>query len=874
RNQALKALDGRVAQGSRLVTVHGAGGLGKSRLAVEWARTRAHAWPGGVYFCGLADVHDRQGLCVAIAQVLEVKLDRDEPTALLGRVLAARGRAMVVLDNVEQIVELTTDCLSMWLEQSPETLFMVTSRTRLGLTAEVVYSLGPLELPSDTAPEIESEAVALFIDRATIARPSFSPTPATRAEIAQLVAELDGLPLAIELAAARCGLLSPGAILARLDQRFRLLRSKHRDISPRQATLKATLDWSWDLLEPHERDAMTQCAVFAGSFSLEAAEAIIALDPTHDDLPWVIDLLEALTDKSLLSPAEDNRFTTFASVRAYAEAILDQTHDGTAVVKRAVAYFSAYGNPVFLDRLEQSRSALQELQAELDNVGLALRKACAYAMPEEAGLCALALGGYFLSQGPYSEGIHRVEQALKHTGASPQVRLRLHLCAGQLATAGTDLEQATAHLSKAFELSRNHDDVAHAASAHCFYGDVLQLQGRRDNARTHYQAGLELARAIDDPKRQALAHQGLGSVLAYQETWDRALEHFNVGLALARTLRHTKLEANLHIRLGQSAVTQGRRKLALDHLNNGLKLAHRIGDTRLACDARHATARALPRSEAEQIRSYYQINLELARSLGWRKREADALFGLGDLDMEQHRLDSAHARYTSVLALARTLGLERNEVTALIRIGSVQLSRGHVNEAQTRFEEALAVARSFENPITEMLALGHLGSAAMEAANADQAKQAFDDALTLSKTLSNDYVGAWILYDLGRVALLQGHTDTVEHYLTEADRFPGACDELARSGRMAWALFELRRNRPTHALCTLATDTLMHSEDPAVALMTRLEFTALMALAHASQGQHTEAERFRQQVRDHLEALTLPPYARLAVLAKQALHEG
>ncbi len=270
RDDALDALAALFHTDRRLITTLGIGGIGKTRLAIRYALTWLGEYPGGVWFCDLSPASSLDGIVLAVAQGLDVPLGREEPIPQLGAAIAGRGQCLVILDNFEQVARHAEATVGRWLERAPEARFLVTSREVLGIPGEEAFVLAPL--PADAA-------IRLFETRAKAAHDTFGSGGSEAASIAMLVELLDRLPLAIELSAARIRVMSPRVMLDRMDQRFKLLASSggRRE---RQATLRATLDWSWDLLAQSEQSALAQLSAFEGGFSLEAAEAVVELPQT------------------------------------------------------------------------------------------------------------------------------------------------------------------------------------------------------------------------------------------------------------------------------------------------------------------------------------------------------------------------------------------------------------------------------------------------------------------------------------------------------------------------------------------------------------------------------------------------------------------
>ena len=274
-------------KGARLVTVYGTGGIGKTRLALRYARQWLGEYPGGAWFCDLSQATSVDGIAHAIGKALDVPLGKSEPIRQLGLAIAGRKSCLVILDNFEQVASHAESTLGSWLEQAPEARFLVTSRELLGIAGESALDLAPLD-PDEGARLFRERIGAIGMDKQLGA--------ADEAAIPRLIEMLDRLPLAIELAAARAPLMSAQQMLQRMGERFKLLTAG-RGRRDRQATLRATLDWSWDLLSESEQSGLSQLSVFEGGFTLEAAEAVIAL-PGSPNL-WVGDVVHSLVSKSL-----------------------------------------------------------------------------------------------------------------------------------------------------------------------------------------------------------------------------------------------------------------------------------------------------------------------------------------------------------------------------------------------------------------------------------------------------------------------------------------------------------------------------------------------------------------------------------------------
>ncbi len=332
RDAELAEVLARFERGARLLVLVGPGGIGKTRLAREIARRVRDRDGRRAVAITLGTARTRSDVLQAAAGALGValapQLDASDALALA---LRSRGPALLVVDEAEPVAREVADLLPRWLEAAPQAQILVTSRERLRIPGEAVLELGPLT---------RAAGAALFIERARDARPDFAPGPATGAIAEQIAERLEGSPLAIELAAARVEVLSPPAILARLDDRLKVLSTRRTD---RHGSLRAVIEWSWSLLDDDERAAMSQLSIFRGDFDAEAAEAVIALPAGRDR--WAIDLVQSLRDKSLLrtagAPGDEVRFVPYESVRLYAhERLAEQPEARRAAILRHAGFLA------------------------------------------------------------------------------------------------------------------------------------------------------------------------------------------------------------------------------------------------------------------------------------------------------------------------------------------------------------------------------------------------------------------------------------------------------------------------------------------------------------------------------------------------------
>ena len=400
----------RILSGERMVTLTGPGGAGKTRLSIEWARAVAATFPEGVVFVPLAEMHDAADVPGAVAEAAGiVGGDYDRPDGdridTVVRGLSHRTTVMVV-DNCEHLLEGARDTINLILDRCPSVKVIATSREPLGVDGEQVYRVPPLDLGSGTT---------LVLDRARAHDANYLVTETDAPRLEELCRRLDGMPLAIELAAARLRTMSLDDIIERLDDRFVLLGGRGGS-SGRHATLKATLDWSYDLLQPDERCLLARLSTFVGGFTLAAAERVCGTPPLTTSC--VLDVLEALIDKSLVisdRTAEASRFRLLESVRIYAADRLD-AEEVDRLRRRHAGWVRAVAVECLIERATEDLPSKGAFPAEVDNARIAYSWAVRERDTDTACLLAAALMIALTPQGGAKEAVRRCEEALRLGG--------------------------------------------------------------------------------------------------------------------------------------------------------------------------------------------------------------------------------------------------------------------------------------------------------------------------------------------------------------------------------------------------------------------------------------------------------------------------
>jgi len=725
-------------EGTRLLTLLGPGGTGKTRLAIRYGRGSLGDWPGGIWFCDLSDASSLDGIHYAAASALDVRLGAGDSAAQITEAITGRGRCLVVLDNFEQVVQHAAATVGRWLD-APEVVFMVTSRERLSLPGEIVQLVEPLPL--------DGPAIDLFVARARAVRHTFAPDATQRKVIAQIVKVLDGLPLAIELAAARIAVLAPSELLVRLRDRFKLLGSR-RGVS-RQSTLRAAIDWSWQLLSAWEQAALEQCSVFEGGFTLAAAEAVIDLS-AWPDAPPIIDAMQGLVDKSLLRrwvpdeapprhDIEEPYFGMYISIHEYvAEKCRGRGSDfERAAHERHGRYFAALGTDEALEAFftHGGMQRLRALRRELDNLLSACRRAIARADGEIAVACYRAAWEALAMQGPFGVAVALGDEVL----AIPGLDVRL-------------AEQARLTLAEA-----------------------LTRIGATEGLEAKLEQALERVRDIGDRKLEARILGRLGNICLWSGRVDAAHVHYAAAFECARVVGHRLLEARMHGNLAIACHERGRADEAAVHYEAALAIEREIGSQRDEAITLCNLADLLGgQGHTDRARTTFAAALALLRELGDRDTEAITLQQLGEFELGQGLVDEALQSLRTALELTRIIGNRRVQGQALRSLGGALLERGEYEDARSALEQALAIARASSNRRIEANCIAGLGDLAFRQGQHAEATALLASAEATLRELDDRPLLADLLCTRGLLDVLRGDRAAAQAALSEARQIAGA----------------------------------------------------------------------------------------------------
>jgi predicted ATPase/class 3 adenylate cyclase len=574
----------RLLQNSPLVTITGSGGAGKTRLAQQVAAETLERYTDGVWLAELAALADPELVPRTLANALGIPEEPGRPMLeTLCRHLAGK-RVLLLLDNCEHLERACALLANALLRACPNLRILATSRSRLGVGGEVAWSLPALPVPTIAAPPtlqtaLDYEALRLFVDRATANRPDFALTDANLSAIARICRRLDGIPLAIELAAARVSVLTPADIAARMERSFRLFKNSDRLASERHQTLQALIDWSYNVLDEPARLLLRRLAVFVGGWTLDAVEQICA-DKTLDALD-ILDVLSDLVHNSLVIADEQNgtqRYRLLETVRRYSQEKLEEAGEVETLRDRHRHYFLELAESALPHLATSTQTTwLSRLEADHDN----FRAALASSAEDETRLkLAGALWRFWMMHGHLSEGRSWLEGALNcGPNVSAATKSRALTGLGMLMMQQGDKTTTLSILEQALALRRATGSPAEIAETVNIVGIAARYQGDLDRARQCYEESLQLRHQLDDTWGIAAANNNLGMVAVDQKDFEAAQSYYTRSLAVYRELGDLARIASVSNNLGTLALENKDFEAARLYFKEALQQFRTLDDT-------------------------------------------------------------------------------------------------------------------------------------------------------------------------------------------------------------------------------------------------------------------------------------------------------
>jgi predicted ATPase/class 3 adenylate cyclase len=658
RERELDEIKERLA-GVRLLTLLGMGGLGKTRLSLQVAAEVMPQYPDGVWFLDLAPIRDPALVVGETAQVLGVREEPDRPLIqTLCAHLKAR-RVLFVMDNCEHLVKASAELANAILKAAPQVRVIASSREALRVPGEQSYPVLPLPVPGrgDGLEALaRSTAVRLFVERAQLHKPAFALNEREAPAVAELVARLEGIPLALELAAARVRSLTVADINARLKDRYKILTGGGRVLLERQQTLRALVDWSYDLLEENERTVLNRLSVFAGGFEMAAAEAVCGADPLE---PYdVLDILDSLVEKSLVMLDERDagaRYRMLETIRDYAREKLEQSGaDAAPTAARHCEHFFALAKAANQGLMGAEHAEwIWRVEDELDNLRAAIALALAGGVDRVIAVkIAVAMQGFWILRGYTTEGrgVVRAALALPEIQASDRAHAHALYVGAALAESQSDHAEARQMLEACLALRRGLGDEFDIAATLSTLSMARLPAGDAAGARESELEALQIFRRLGEAVGEAIGLLHLGQIDAYAGEPERARAQLEDGLLLALRIKHQEVEGECQLALGE--------------------LAFEAGD-------------------AAAARTRFQRSHLVCREAGDKRGEARALRWLGKADMLEGDDEAAQRRLDEALLALRTLEMREDLLACLDDHSALAVRRG-------RDELAVALAAAVD----------------------------------------------------------------------------------------------------------------------------------------------------------------------------------
>jgi predicted ATPase/DNA-binding CsgD family transcriptional regulator len=682
---------------TQLLTLTGAGGCGKTRLALEIGRgaSSAVAFKDGVWWVELAALTDPELLPQQIASSLSIVEKASRSLAETLSDFLQSKQLLLILDNCEHLVTACAHLIEALLRSCPDLRILATSREAINIAGELVWLVPSLPLPETShLPPLEElgkyGAIQLFTERAAAVVPSFKLTPENAAAVLQICQRLDGIPLATELAAARVKVLSVEQIASRLDDSYRLLTGGRRTALPRHQTLRATMDWSYNLLSDHERILFRRLSVFAGGFTLEAAEAICT-DAEVEEVE-ILDVLSRLVDKSLVIVEErgdEVRYHLLETIRQYSQERLGEAGELALLQKRHWTWFAGLIDQAGIALLSpQQITWFNRFEREYDNMRAMFRNLLERGKAEiSAHIGAGAFWHFWLYRGYLTEGRTILERILAQYSEQTTARAWVMLNAGVMASYQNDFTRAIMLLEESLALARTLQDGQLIAYDLFSLGELRRGRGEYQQAISFYEECLVLLREIGDKMVTMLALSRLGLSLLAQGEYERSIALCEESLALAR------------------------------EFGSPDRVAGSLADLALA---------ELEVSDYERVKVLCEESLAIWRQVGHKAGCAFTFSVMGRLALQQGDMERAMRCYQESLVLRQETGEKEGVAAALEGLARVAAIQGQTSKAAQLYAAASALRDTMGTPMQPTERTSH--ELALEALRSDLSEDAFTKA--------------------------------------------------------------------------------------------------------------------------------------------------
>lgn len=711
---------------NRLITLSGSGGTGKTSLALQIGAEMIDEFTNGVWFVDLAPLFEPLLLPQTFLKVFGLKEDQSKTMEETLCDYLKNKQILIILDNCEHLIDECSALTEKLLSEVPGLKMIATSREALKCRGEYIYNLLPLGLPDPT--EIISaekfsqyEAVKLFIERATSIDSKFSVNNDNAAAVAGICQKLDGIPLAIELAAARINSLSVHKIYERLDDRFTLLTAGKRTALPRQQTLRALINWSYDLLSEQEKILWKRLSVFIDGWTLNAAEEICSDEQINSE--EILDLLYQLTEKSIIVfDADKERYRMLETIRQFgSEKFMEENETGNILIEYLKYYmeFAEDSKPKL--RGPEMITCVKKIEEENANFKKSLDIALTSGNIEYGLRLATALGYFWIVNGEFSTGVHRLESLLKEdSNISNSIRAKALYIAGTLSNFQAEFSKARKFTEEALALYRESDDKQGMAQCLNILASISSEQGLYESATELYEESISLRREIGDKKGIVAALTNLGNVKFFLGEFEAARKLIEENLALYR-------EAGDKVGIASSLGNLGN---VLSHLG-----------------------------EIMRARELIEESLDLQRQINDKKGTANSLLNLGTLSIDQKDFDSAQKFLDECLTLFHEIEDKSGIAYSLNELGTLAFTKGELKPADEYFKKSFSLRREIGDKLGIADSLRNLGDIAAAQKDFTEARKLYEENLSIRQEIGNKKSLADAMYKLGNVLFEQKEFD-------------------------------------------------------------------------------------------------------------------
>jgi predicted ATPase/class 3 adenylate cyclase len=762
---------------SRLLTITGPGGAGKTRLAIQVAQNIKNSFPDGVWFIDLASLSRNSPLSQQVMNVLGVReVIGFAPEQTLIEVLNHKA-LLLILDNCEHLLPEIANFAENILRNATKVQILATSREKLGAAGESIWRIPPLSSPDPRQANnikkiLQYESMRLFQERAAVVKPGFSITRENADAVANICGRLDGLPLAIELAAARVRALSVGEILRRLDDRFRLLVGSSTAL-PRQQTLRALVNWSYDLLAENERVLLRRLSVFSGGWTLEAAEQVC---PGGDIEEWeVLDLLTGLLDKSFVIGETRNgheRYRFLETIHEFSQGRLTDSNETEEFAQKHATYFlkmivNSYGKEWGPEQIHW----LAWLDEEIDNLRTALERLSQVAGDEELLLqMAGSLWRYWEIRGSFTEGRTWLETALAKGSKTPGYWHANGLAgAGHLARQQGDYDKARALHEQSLNLFRELGCKRNSARQLNALGEIAHFKGDYSHAVRLHEESLSIREEIGDTEGIAVSLRQLGVIARDRGQYNHAKELLEESLKLERTLSDKLLIALSLNDLGLVTQHLCEYERAISLFEEAISLQRQLND-RLGISNSLQNLGNVAKDQGDFKRAWllYSECLALKQELGDKRGIARATAALAEIAYWQGKYHQAANLARQSLSFSQDLGFKRGVLASFELLGFITFYQGDYEIASSYAEKSLELSKDIDAPQAIGYAKVLMGLGKYAGGSLVEAREIFQEAIAMFQEINDcrNIAGSYV--HLARTAYRQEDYIAAMHFLEES----------------------------------------------------------------------------------------------------------